>query len=103
MRDGVTREDLELVEYPEDKYSHSIARNTIEDKPDLSDFKQLYLSFDLGFGVERQLNSGTILFIDADYKHYMNNYRTEFMNPSYYMLDNISARVGGRWFIGQKN
>ena len=96
------QENLELVAFTSEQAKNNGSRAPIEQKPDLNDFKQLYLSFDLGVGLEKQLNSGVILFMDADYKHFMNNFRTEFTAPSYYMLDNFSARVGGRWTIGNR-
>jgi len=96
------QENLELVAFTSEQAKNTGSRAPVEQKPDLNDFKQLYLSFDLGVGLEKQLNSGVILFMDADYKHFMNNFRTEFTAPSYYMLDNFSARVGGRWTIGNR-
>lgn len=68
----------------------------------LSDFNQLYFSLDLGLGYEYQFNSGLSLFMDLDYRHYLNSYKAATVNPSYYMLNSISGRLGGRFIIGSK-
>lgn len=70
--------------------------------PVLDDFKQLYFSLDLGLGYEYQFNSGVSLFMDVDYRYFLNNYKTTVINPNYFMLNNVSGRLGGRVLLGSK-
>ena len=70
--------------------------------PALDDFKQLYFSLDLGLGYEYQFNSGVSLFMDVDYRYFLNNYKTTVINPNYFMLNNVSGRLGGRVLLGSK-
>lgn len=80
----------------QDKNFPPQGRNQSIESVDIKDFKSPYFSVDFGLGFEQSFSSGMSLFLDMDYKYYLNNFNSSIINPNYYMLNNLSVRVGGR-------
>lgn len=67
--------------------------------PVLDDFKNGYFSLDMGIGYEYQFTDFGRLFMDIDYRYQVNNFKTTLLNPNYFLRDNLSVRLGGRFII----